>query len=164
MANNFKNINYARQLYESLRNYYSVNTAGQITILYKFLAAMLQPLQAPFDSFVLFRNKEALIASCKWQIGQLTNVLNFLYDSVLSRIFITQNSITVIADPMFQYAPINFDSDFGTAPLEFERKFTDRASETVVTINVPAGVDLADLTATVEQIRLKGIPYQIVTI
>lgn len=162
MPNNFKNINYSRQLYESLRHYFSVNgQTRQMTVLYKILLCFLQVLQAPFDAYDTFRIKEVLIAQCKWQIGQLTNVLNYLYDTALNRIFITQNSITLIADPTFDYPAIHFDSDFNAAPKIFERTFNDRVSQTIVTINVPAGTDIADLTATVEQIRLKGIPYQI---
>jgi hypothetical protein len=120
-------------------------------------------MQAPFDGYETYRTKEAIIANCKWQIGQLTNVLNFLYDSSLSRIFITQSAIADIDDPTFAYAPYNFDDVFSEAPLKFERTFNDRVATTLVTINVPVGVNISDLTATLEQIKLTGIPYQIVT-
>jgi hypothetical protein len=158
---NFKHINYGRVLYETLRAYYSVNSAGDMSILYRYLIAILNVLQKPFDGYELYRNKEAIIASCKWQIGQLTNVLNFLYDPTLSRIFITQSIILPIADPTFVYAPYNFDTVFAEDPAVFERTFKDRAASTLVTINVPTGVNISDLTATVEQIKLTGIPYQI---
>lgn len=159
---NFRNINYGLVLYEALRNYFAVNMQGDLTILYKYMAAIVQPLQQPFDAYVLFRTREALIASCKFQIGQLTNVLNFLFDNLLKRIFITQSAVSVIADPIFQYAPVNFDSDFSTAPVQYEPNFNDRTNQSLAIINAPLSVDLAELTAVIEQIRLKGIPYKIV--
>lgn len=148
-------------LYEALRNYFSVNAAGDMSILYKYLAAFVGPLQAPFDAYDTYRIKEALIASCKWQIGQLTNVLNYIYDSALKRIFITQSVLTVIADPMFEYAPVNFDVEFTETPTIFEREFGDRVAASLVTINIPSAVNESDLIATVEQIRMQGIPYTI---
>lgn len=159
----FRNIDYSKMLYETLRNYFSVNAAGEMSILYRFMSAIVAPFQAPFDDYQVFRTKEALIASCKWQIGQLTNVLNYLYDATLKRIFISQATITIIADPMFQYSPVHFDSDFGNPPAQFEHEFGDRAAGTAVVINVPAGVNQSDLVATIEQIRMEGIPYTIST-
>lgn len=157
----FRNIDYGKMLYESLRNYYSVNATGDISILYKYLACFLAVLQAPFDAYAIFRTKETIIASCKWQIGQLTNVLNYLFDATLSRIYITQSTLSVVADPMFEYAPVNFDTVFTEAPVIFEREFGDKISGTLVTINIPAAVDEVDLRAVVEQIRMQGIPYLI---
>lgn len=157
----FRNITYYKRLYESLRWFYSINSSDEVSILYKILAACLSPLQPAFDAYVIYRQKEFIIAQCKWQIGQLTNVLNFLYDTTLKRIYLTQSVINALADPTFFYAPINFDSDFATAPEQFERGFRDRQSETLVTINVPTSVYSSDLVATVEQIRMQGIPYQI---
>ena len=159
---NFRHIAYGRLLYETLRAYYSVNSNGNLSIMYKFLLAIVQVMQSPFDKYELYRTKEAIIANCKWQIGQLTNVLNFLYDPTLSRIFITQSSISPIDDPTFDYAPYNYDTVFAEDPELFERTFNDRAATTLVTINVPIGVNVSDLTATVEQIKLTGIPYQII--
>lgn len=161
MANNFKNIDYTRQLFEALRSFYSLNSDSDISILYKILICFLQPLQPAFDAYDLFRIKEALIAATEWQIGNLTNVLNYLYDRLANRIFITQSEIAVISDPKFQYDAIHWDRTFFEDETVFERPFNDRSSTSLVTINVPQGVDLADLTATVEQVRLKGIAYKI---
>lgn len=160
---NFKHISYGKLLYETLRSYYSVNVSGNISIMYKFLLAIIQVLQAPFDGYEIYRTKEAIIANCKWQIGQLTNVLNFLYDPTLSRIFITQSIVLPVADPTFAYNPDNFDAVFAEDPEIFERTFSDKVASTLVTINVPIGVNLTDLTATIEQIKLTGIPYIIQT-
>jgi hypothetical protein len=164
MGNNFRNINFGKLLFETLRGYFAVNSAGEMSVLYKYLSSFAQVFQAPFNSFVGFRTKEALIASCKWQIGQLTNVLNYLYDKALHRIYITQSVVSILADPMFQYAPVNFDSDFGTPPVLFERIFTDPVNQSLVSINIPGAVattSLSDLTATLNQINLSGIPFQI---
>ena len=163
MAYNFRNINYSRQLYEALRNYFSVNNQGQVSMLYKILLCYLQILQGPFDTYNTFRVKEALIAQCKWQIGQLTNVLNMLYDALLKRIFITQSVGTTLQATGFAYAPLIQAQGFD-APAQVQgRGFFDSANETLVSINVPAGTDLVDLTATIEQIRVEGIDYQINT-
>jgi hypothetical protein len=160
---NFRKIDYGRLLYETLRSYYSVNADGNVTIAFKYLLAIISPLQAPFVGYDIYRTKEAIIANCKWQIGQLTNVLNYLYDSSLNRIFITQSVILPVVDPTFAYDPDNFDTVFTEAPAIFERTFNDRVAQTLVTINVPIGVNISDLTATVEQIKLIGIKYVIVT-
>lgn len=157
----FRIIDYPKMLYEALRNYFSVNVAGNVSHLYKYCSALLQPLKAPFDLYNVQRTKNALIASCKWQIGQLTNVLNYLYDTLLSRIFITQSVVTVISDPQFEYPAIHFDGQFDEPVLIYEREFFDRVSISNVIINVPSGVNIPDLTATIEQIRLQGIPYTI---
>lgn len=162
--NNFRDIQYGRLLLETLRAYYSVNAAGNLSILYKFLFAIVEVFQDPFDKYALYRTKEAIIANCKWQIGQLTNVLNLLYDPILNRIFINQSIVLPVADPMFAYDPINFDTVFAEVPAEiYEHVFGDRVATTLVTINVPIGTNISDLTATVEQIKLAGISYQIAT-
>lgn len=159
----FRKIDYSKLLYETLRSYFSFNAANQPSQLYIFLACIIAPLQGPFNNYDVFRIREALIAQCKWQIGQLTNVLNMLFDATLQRIFITQNKQTIISDPTFAYPPIHFDSDFNTPPMVYERGFFDRAAETIVIINVPVSIDLPDITSVIEQIRMQGIPYQIVT-
>lgn len=165
MANNFRNINYGNMLFEGLRNYYALNSNDQISILYKLCAAILSPLQLPFNSYCSFRVTEALIASCMWQIGQLTNVLNYLFDASLKRIFITQSSLFIIADVTFDYTAIHSDSDFGTAPVTSceELVFGDRTTETLVTINIPSSISKSQVVAVIEQIRTQGIPYQIET-
>lgn len=165
MANGFRNINYGNMLFESLRYYFSINTSEELSILYKLCSALLSPLQMPFNNYVTFRIREAIIASCEWQIGQLTNVLNYLFDSVDNRIFITQSALSVISDPTIEYPPINWDSDFGSPVVwaSSERVLGDRTSETLVTINIPVSINESAVVAVVEQIRIQGIPYQILT-
>jgi hypothetical protein len=60
---------------------------------------------------------------------------------------------------MFEYAPVNFDVEFGETTSVFEREFGDRVAASLVTINIPSSVNESDLVATVEQIRMQGIPY-----
>lgn len=160
---NFRSIDFTEMLYQTLTGFFSINKALLPTWGYKFCAACLTVFQGPFASFDAFRQKEYLVANCKWQIGQLTNMLNKLYDSTLNRIYITQS----IANPeffwQFAYPPSMFLSDFGTAPMQFLEQFGNVAT-TIVTIHVPNTVPLSDLTAVVAQISITGIPYQIVFI
>jgi hypothetical protein len=161
----FKIILYGRMLYETLRNYYSVNYKGQMSILYKYIIAIVSPLQAPFDAFNLARIKSRLIAQCKWQMGQLTNVLNFLYDPLLTRIYIDQSVASPISATTFAYTAILqayvFD-EISTASLNTQaRTFFDQATKSDVIVHVPDTVNIPDITATLEQIKIQGIPYQI---
>jgi hypothetical protein len=164
MPNNFRNINFPVMLYETLTGFFSINLSGQASWLYKFCAACLSVLQPSFNAFQAFRTKEYIIANCKFQIGQLTNVLNYLYDPVQKRIYITQSTVGAVYFWKFAYPPSLFLSDFNSAPEAFLETFGSRVAVSTVSINVPAGIDLVDLTATVAQIAITGIPYQIVTV
>lgn len=160
----FKNINYGRSLYDGLRAYFSVNSTGHLSILYKLLFCMVQPLQAPFDLLNAQRAINKIVANCKWQIGQLTNVLNYLFDPELSRIFITQSISSIVSATTFEYTAIQNITEFGGGNPVFVRGFQDRSAQTVVTINVPAGTNISEITAIIEQIRIQGIAYQIAII
>ena len=159
---NFRTINYGKALYETLRGYFSINAAGELSILYSFCAALVALFQTPFNNYAAFRQQQALIANCKWQIGQLTNVLNMLFDPINKSIFITQSVILSISDPTFAYPPVNQDDTFGYPSTAQERKFTDKAAETLVTFNIPNTVSVTAITAVINQICLLGIPYNIV--
>ena len=163
MGNSIRNIDIPRMLYETLTGFFSINANNQVTWLYKFCSACLAGLQPYLNTFFTFLAKEILIANCKWQIGQLTNVLNYLYDPIQNRITITQSAVTPEFFWMFAYPPAMFLSDFGSAPLVFLETFGSPTAQSDVTINVPAGIDLADLTAAVAQIAIDGISYKIVT-
>jgi len=163
MANNFRNIDYGKMLYEALRNYFSVNSDGQITVLYKYCACFLQPLQLPFNNYDAARQINALVAQCRWQIGQLTNVLNFLFDTIQKRIFITQAKTSVLSAPSFPYnTPVQVRG-FGSPAQAQARGFGDNTSTSKVVFNVPVGVNISNITAIIEQIRIQGIPYVIQT-
>ena len=158
---NFRNINYGNVLYETLRGYFSLNAKGDLSILYAFCAALVAVFQPPFNNYAFFRQQQALIANCKWQIGQLTNVLNMIFDPVNKSIYITQSVILSIADPTFAYPPVNQDDTFAYPPTAQERKFTDKAAQTLVTFNIPNTVSVTAITAVINQIALLGIPYAI---
>lgn len=149
-------------LRETLTTALSINKVYAPTWMYKFCAACLSVLVQPWTLFDAFRQKEWLVASCMCQVGQLTNVLNYLYDNVQNRIYITQAVATPQFLMQFAYPPEGYASDFGSAPLLFLEPFGG-VLETVVTINVPASADVVDLTAIVAQIMLEGIVYKIVT-
>lgn len=160
----FKNINYGRSLYDGLRAYFSVNSTGQLSILYKLLFCIVQPMQAPFDLLNAQRTVNKIVANCKWQIGQLTNVLNYLFDPGLSRIFITQSISNIVSATTFEYTAIQNISEFGGGNPVFVRGFQDRSAQTSVIINVPPGTNISEITAIIEQIRIQGIAYQIAII
>jgi hypothetical protein len=158
----FRQILYPETLYETLRGYYSVNSSGKVNWLYKFCAAIIQPLVAPFATYETQRVVNGLIANSKFQIGQVTNVLNYLYDNTLNRIFITQGYFIQVVDTTFAYAPINWDDVFANPPEIFEREFNDPLEYVGVIIHIPSTSNLAALTATVAQMALEGISYSIV--
>ena len=152
--------------FETLRSYFSVNASGQLSILYKFVFSCLYPLQSVFDNYDSFRIKKQIIASCKWQIGQLTNVLNYFFDPTLKRIYINQSEVTVIADPTFDYDPVSFDPVFDETTTIFEPVFSGLSSKTNATIMVPVSVFSTsenEIISVLEQVKMNGIPYQINT-
>ena len=77
----FKNINISKILYELLRSDLSINLSQKLSIFYKYLLACLYPLQISFDNFFVWRKKEFIISNCHWENGNLTNVLNLLFDN-----------------------------------------------------------------------------------
>jgi hypothetical protein len=165
----FKNIQYSKLLYECMRAYHSVNTAGQLSELFKLALCSIYPLQTPFDQFDLWRRRELLIANCKWQIGQLTNVLNMLHDPTLKRIFINQNSSGYLFAPNIDdgssttFAP-NIDDGSSTT---FAPNIDDNpVVGTTVKIYVPISiysVSLSLIISDIEQIKLSGIQYEIIS-
>lgn len=160
----FRHIDYGKMLYETLRNYFSVNAQGQISLLYKYLACLIQPLVVPWTNYENQRILNGLVADTKWQIGQLTIVLNYIFDPVQKRIYIVQAHYTNVSDPTFAYNAKNFDDVFANSPRVFEREFADALSFQMLTFYVPSGTNISMLTAVIEQIRLQGITYKIVII
>ena len=150
-------------LYEALRAYYSVNSSGQLNWLFKLCACLIQPLIAPVTIFETQRITAGILANSPFQIGQTTNVLNYLYDNVLNRIYITQGYFLQVVDTTFAYAPINWDDVFANPPQIFEREFDDQIEYFGAIIHVPVSVNLSALTATVAQMAIQGISYQILT-
>lgn len=161
-TNRYRSINFGLLLYESLRGYYSVNSSGKVNWLYKLCAALIQPLVAPFATYEAQRITNGLIANSKFQIGQLTNVLNYLYDNVENRIYITQGFFNQPVSTNFNQKPLLFSRNFGQTPGFFARNFDDPISFTGAVIHVPYSANLSALTATVAQMALLGRSYLIV--
>ena len=159
----FKNIYYPDLLHDSLRDYFSVNKAGNLSYLYRFILCVLWPLQTAWDSFNAYRLKTWLISQCKWQIGQLTNVLNYLYDSVSNSIYITQVSLSsdfvpVIAETTTVFAPV-----IAETTTVFVIPILDTSTLPVV-INIPSSlgsdtVKYQDMISTLNKIKPLGITY-----
>ena len=159
----FRKMNYPYMLYETLRNYYSVNTAGNLSYLFKYMACFIQPLIAPFDTYDIFRQTAWLVAQCAWQVGQLTNVLNYLYDPTLKRIYINQaTNDSVFATCFGQTALINVPEFGQTTPVGLE-VFGAPPLISAATFNVPTALSsiLSQITATIAQVAPAGISYTI---
>jgi hypothetical protein len=116
----FKRISTPYLLYESLRNYFSINSSGQLSILYRYCLSILYPIEKTtsndidFSTFDAWRIKEKIIAGCKWQKAQLTNVLNYLYPSSVTPIYIDETVIDTVYVPTidFGYSSANPASDY----------------------------------------------------
>jgi hypothetical protein len=158
----FRTISIPVMLYETLRAYYSVNSAGKVNWLYKYCACLLQPLIGPLQQYETERVINGLIANSKFQIGQLTNVLNYLYDNIFNRIFITQAFIDQTVARNFSEAPISFARNFGETPIIFARNFGEQGKFINAIIHVPVSSNVSQLTATVAQMALQGLSYTIV--
>jgi hypothetical protein len=161
----FRNIDYGKMLFESLRAYFAVNSSGQLSILYKFCISCLFILQSPFNDYDTFRVKKFIIANCKYQIGQLTNVLNYFFDSVSKRIWIENSDITMVNSVVFGETPPDGDYDYlyGPDPMIDEIVFGGLLSRSNILIHVPSSVDRDELIAVIEQIKITGLQkYQII--
>lgn len=160
MGNRYRQISYPRMLYETLRGYFSVNSSGYVNELFKFCACLVQPLIAPFYAYETERIENGLIANTKWQMSQTTNVLNYLYDPINNSIYITQITIEVPSVTGFQYPAIQQVRGFGGLAVQV-RGFNDRSAQTPVIINVPNYVNIGEITATINQIIIQGIVYEL---
>jgi hypothetical protein len=161
-----KLVNISQVLYQTLRGL-SVNVAGTLSILYRYLLACLYPLQTAFDTFNTKRVKQLLLSQCKWEFGQATWVLNELYDTTLRRIVITKpfpvlNYFYTFATP----DRYSYDNTFATpitpAP-DFENTFaTNSITGESAKVWIPAALYgdaaiLSDITATVNKLIPQGI-------
>lgn len=164
----YRAIDYPKMLYETLRNYFSINAAGELSYLFKILLSCLWPLKISWDSFVTYRNNKLIIANTKYQVGQLINVLNYLYDPTLKRIYISQ------AVKALTYVPsINYESTVFAPSITYEStiqlsSITNSYNVlTAVSFCVPSDVyntSLSQITSTIEQIRILGLTYQITSV
>jgi hypothetical protein len=161
-----KLVNIARVLYQILRGM-SVNVAGQLSILYRYLYACLEPLQHSFDTFSTARTKQLLLSQCKWEFGQASWVLNEIYDTTLRRIVITKpfpvlNYFYTFATP----DRYSYDNTFAypiTPAPDFENTFaTSSITGESAKVWIPAALYsdaaiLSDITASVNKLVPQGI-------
>jgi hypothetical protein len=159
----FRHIDFPAVLYETLRSYYSVNKQGQPSWLYKYCAALVQPLQGAWSQYETARAKAGLLASAKFQIGQLAAVLNYLYDAVLQRIYITQGFFNPTVATSTQDIPILFATSTQDVPTCFAVSTADGIPFTGAVIHVPVSLPLSQVTASVAQLAIPGLEYEIVT-
>ena len=113
-----------------------------------------------------------MIANCKWQIGQLTNVLNYFFDPTNKTIYIDQVTLLDVFDPvMTGNQATNFDPIVtGFESTLYEPTFDQTVIITGVIIHVPAAyatpgtANYTNLVSVIEQIKITGIPYTIVSL
>jgi hypothetical protein len=163
----FKDIQYHEMLLQTLGAYLSVNSSGKLSILYKNIYACLKPLQSWFNDFSTWRNTERIIADCRWEIGQLTNVLNYLFDTTLKRIFISQRQYALIFSPTLDYESLDFDPSMTTESAIYEPNINDIYTvNSQVVVNLPSDLyndnyKQSEIISVVEQIKIDGIHYVI---
>jgi hypothetical protein len=157
-------------LTETMR-WFATNKDGQPSKLYKFLFACVQIWQDWFSGFSMWRNEKFIIANCKWQIGQLTNVLNYFFDPINKTIYIDQVTLLNTFDPVLTgNQAVNFDLPItGNESTLYEPTFSPNVIITGVIIHVPNAIyidpaQMTALTSVIEQIRITGISYTIVSL
>jgi len=158
-------------LYETLGAYHSTNVHGELSYTYKFCICCLYVLQAPFVNFDVFRIRKKLIANCMWQISQLQNVLNYLYDTTLNRIIISQSIEVYVYAPEIDASESSvfaIEIDAGESIVLASNIDDTTINSSLVTIHVPNSlyIDTAQISlliSEVEQIRLLGVLYRIVS-
>ena len=187
----FKNIKYLSVLRETLRSYFFYNSNGEISILAKIISSFTSVLQNYWGTFTDtlqtlnpltnqptfsgWRNNKQIIANCKWQIGQLTNVLNHFFDSTLNRIYIDQSGYLAPFIPDFNGDPNTltpFIPDFNGSPAItfFVPPYNQNISTGQVLIHVPSPYytvgtpEYTALVSVLEQIKIIGLQYSIVSI
>jgi hypothetical protein len=163
----FKDIQYHEMLLQTLGSYFSLNSSGKLSILYKSLYACLKPLQGWFNSFSTWRDTEQIIADCRWEIGQLTNVLNYIFDATQKRIFISQRQYALVFAPT-----INYESEDYVPSLNYESEFYVPNINDIYTVNSQVVINLptelyadsfkqSEIISVIEQIKIDGIYYVI---
>ena len=174
----FRTIDYSKMALESLRDYFAVNKAGRLSYMYKFLLACIWPLQLQWNNFETYRQKAWLISQCAWSMGQLTALLNYLYDNVnfvanTWTISITQALTNQIYAPTFAIESTIYAPDFNehSPSTTQEPRFNDHFYLSNVVINIPLAIYgdgsnavAQDFIATLEKIRPAGVKYVINTI
>lgn len=159
-------INYSKFLFESLRAYFAVNASGLLSLLYRYLLSCLYPLQTRFDSYAQWRNTFYLISNCKWQTGQLTNVLNRLFDPINESIYITLLGLSSLQASVYGEVTNAFATVYDEIPAAISPVYGEGLTQYLVVIHVPTNVflNLSNITSVVEQIKISGVNYTFVEI
>lgn len=166
----FKTIDYSMINYEAVRNFHAVNRAGFLSIEYRYTLACIYPLQDTFNNFDTWRQAKKIIAQCKWTIGQLTNVLNYFFDNVQNRIYISQQRISNVFVPIIAYESDVFVPEISSESTVFAPNINDAGTVLAqVTFHVPSDVYndslvMNQLIIVIEQIKISGFSYAIVEI
>jgi hypothetical protein len=113
-----------------------------------------------------------LIVNCGWLIGQLTNFLNYLFPSTTSnKIYITQEQVAGFFIPTvdnFSELPIFIPTvdNFSELPI-FVPTIDSLGMDTLLAIfHVPLDVSnsqLDNIIAVIEQIKISGVEYSIIS-
>lgn len=161
----FKTIDYAMMNFEAVRNFHAVNKAGFLSIEYKYTLSMIWPLQNSFNDFDTWRRAKQIIANCKWTIGQVTNVLNYFFDTDLKRIYISQKRLTNLFAPIINYESTTFAPTIANESDSFAPNINENGTALAeVSIHVPTSIFtdqliMSQLISVVEQIKITGLYY-----
>ena len=163
----FHNIDYAKLNFELVRNDLAVNKDEVISDFFKFLLCCTYPFQSRMADYYLWLVKQYKIAICDWTFGNVTNLLNMLFDSVDKRIYLNQVRLANTFDVTFSYPATSYDNTFADTIEIIEPTFSTLANvNAIVTVWLPSvlfndGFAKQEIINTVEQIKLYGIDYQI---
>ena len=159
----FKKISVGKTTFETLRNYFSVNAQNTLSFLYRYVMSCLYPLQVSWYNYENYRNYALILANTKWQISNLTNVLNYLFDPTNS-ITITQASYLNVYAPDFDqkssvYA-YEFDDTLTTGQTQlFCEEFDDNILVNGVVINTPSSDISKNVKTFADQVVITGLSY-----
>lgn len=151
----------------SIRNTIEENkeTVYSLNNLYKFCVCCIYDLQYIFNRYDAYRKKYYMIASCYPIVGQIENVLNYLYDPEQKRIIIDNTSSSY----MSYFYPTNvlgrrylYPKD-SNKPLYLNHKRQRENNPIVVIpkdISQNAGL-YSELIATLNALIMYGVEYKI---
>jgi hypothetical protein len=177
----FKIIEYGKLLYETLRSNLSVTKVytddtgthgGLLSIIYRYCLSMVIYLQSYLDSFHIWRGNKWLISQCKFEIGQLTNMLRYMFDPT-NNLYISQTLVANVFVPSIVYyessvlVPSLITSESSVLAPSITSQYTIRS---LITFHVPldysiiGSVKYNELVSVIEQVKFSGINYNIVSL
>jgi hypothetical protein len=165
----FKTIDYGMMTFEALRNFHALNKENLLSIEYRYTLSMVWPLNLSFSDFDKWRQEKQIIANCKWTIGQVTNVLNYLFDAELKRIYISQKRVANVFAPAIDYESAILAPDIEEESAVLAPNIDDNITSLAeVKIHIPSDLYnshiLGQIISVIEQIKMTGIFYNIIEI